>query len=155
MNFLFFQLFSLNIILTSSHAGNGKWFSYVVKGQSSFYLFAIFLHHPYVLLFFLSIFSLLHLYTFLINYYSLLHKKRIVFKNLRRLLTQLVSFITKYLFFYKRNKQDDIPLLLPKLKINNYEIKWAELVKFVGVLLDENSLHIKYIKNKIAKSVGL
>ena len=66
-----------------------------------------------------------------------------------------ISILHNTIFFYKRNKQDDIPLLLPKLKINNYEVKWAELVKFVGVLLDENSPHIKYIKNKIAKSVGL
>ena len=35
---------------------------------------------------------------------------------------------TKYLFFHKRNKKDDIPLLVPKLKINNYEINRAESV---------------------------
>ena len=38
-------------------------------------------------------------------------------------------------FFYKRSKKDDLPLLLPKLKINNYEIKHAESIKFVGILL--------------------
>ena len=54
-------------------------------------------------------------------------------------------------------KKDDIPLLLPKLKINNYEIKRAESIKFLGVLLDENSTwkpHIKYIENKIGKNIG-
>ena len=35
---------------------------------------------------------------------------------------------TKYSFFHKRNKKNDIPLLVPKLKINNYEINRAESV---------------------------
>ena len=64
----------------------------------------------------------------------------------------------KYLFFHKRSKQDDIPLLLPKLKINNYEIKWAESIKFLDVFLVENSTwkpRIKYIENKIPKSIEL
>ena len=60
---------------------------------------------------------------------------------------------TKYSFFHKRSKKDDIPLLLPKLTINNYEIKRAESIKILGVLLDGNLTwkpHIKYIKTKIA-----
>ena len=43
-----------------------------------------------------------------------------------------------------------MPLLLLKLKLNNYEMKQAESIKFLGVLLDENlnwKLHIKYIEN--------
>ena len=58
----------------------------------------------------------------------------------------------------ERSKEDDIPLLLPKLKINNCEIRQAESIKFLGVLLVENLTrkpHIKYIKNKIAKNIGL
>ena len=65
---------------------------------------------------------------------------------------------TKYSFFHKRSKQKDIRLLLLKLKINNYEIKRAESIKFLGVLLDGNLTwkpHIKYIENKIAKNIGL
>ena len=65
---------------------------------------------------------------------------------------------TRYLFFHKRSKQDDIPLLLPKLKTNNYEIKRSESIKFLDVLLDENSTwksHIKYIEHKIPKSIEL
>ena len=65
---------------------------------------------------------------------------------------------TKYSFFHRRSKQDDILLLFPKLKINNYKIKLAESTKFLGVLLDENFTwkpHIKYIENKIAKNIGL
>ena len=41
---------------------------------------------------------------------------------------------TKYLFFHKRSKQDDIPLLLPKRKTNNYNVQRAESIKFLGVL---------------------
>ena len=35
-------------------------------------------------------------------------------------------------------KKDDIPFLLPKLKMNKYEIKRAESNKFLFVLLDES-----------------
>ena len=33
---------------------------------------------------------------------------------------------TKYLFFHKPNKREDIPILLPKLNINNSEIEESE-----------------------------
>ena len=65
---------------------------------------------------------------------------------------------TKYSFFHKPSKRDDIPLLLPKLNINNSEIERSECLKFLGVLLDENLCwkeHIKYIESKIAKNIGL
>ena len=49
---------------------------------------------------------------------------------------------TKYSFFHKPSQKEDIPLLLPKLIINNYEIKRTQSIKFFfggrGVLLDEN-----------------
>ena len=38
-----------------------------------------FFHHPYVVSFFLSIFYMFHLYTFLSNYYSLLHTLHLKF----------------------------------------------------------------------------
>ena len=65
---------------------------------------------------------------------------------------------TKYSFFHKPSKRDDIPLLLPKLNINNSEIERSECLKFLGVLLDENLCwkeRIKYIESKIAKNIGL
>ena len=49
-------------------------------------------------------------------------------------------------------------LLFPKLKIYNYEVKRAESIKFLAVLLDGNLAwkpHMKYIENKIAKNIGL
>ena len=62
------------------------------------------------------------------------------------------------IFLDRRSEKDDIPFLLPKLKIINYEIKRAESIKWLTVLLDENSTwepHIKYIENKVAKGIGL
>ena len=45
---------------------------------------------------------------------------------------------TKYSLFHKPSRVDDLPLKLPKLSINNQEIKRASYTKFLGVLLDEN-----------------
>ena len=64
---------------------------------------------------------------------------------------------TKYSFFHKPSKKDDIPLVLPKLNINS-EIARTESIKFLGVLSDENlswKTHIKYIENKISKNIGI
>ena len=65
---------------------------------------------------------------------------------------------TKYSLSHKASRVDDLPLKLPKLSINNQEIKRVSYTKFLGVLLDENlswKEHIKYPENKIAKSIGL
>ena len=43
---------------------------------------------------------------------------------------------TKYSLFYKPSRVDDLPLKLPKLSINNQEIKRASYTIFLGVLLD-------------------
>ena len=61
---------------------------------------------------------------------------------------------TKYFFFHKPSKKDDIPLMLPKFTISNHVTARQEFIKFLGVLLDENldwKEHIKYTENKIAK----
>ena len=61
----------------------------------------------------------------------------------------------KYSIFHKPSKKDDIPLVLPKLNINNNKIAPTESIKFLSVLLDENlswKTHIKYIENKISKN---
>ena len=65
---------------------------------------------------------------------------------------------TKYSFFHKPSKKVEIPLMLPKLTISNNVTERQELIKFLGVLLDENlncKEHIKYTGNKIAKNLGL
>ena len=59
---------------------------------------------------------------------------------------------TKYAFFQKPSKKDDVPLPLPKLIINNYKIQSEECIKFLGVLLKQHLTwkeHIKLAENKI------
>ena len=56
--------------------------------------------------------------------------------------------------FYKANRRDDLPLVLPKLFLNNQVIKRQSSIKFLGILLDENlswKEHLKLTENKIAK----
>ena len=64
-----------------------------------------------------------------------------------------------YSIFYKPSKtDDDLPLLLPKLLINDKKVERVESIKFLGVLLDEHlswTEHIRYTKNKVAESIGL
>ena len=65
---------------------------------------------------------------------------------------------TKYSFFHKPSKKDDIPLRLPKLIINNYEIQREESIKFLGVLLDQHLTwkeHIQLAENKIVKNISI
>ena len=65
---------------------------------------------------------------------------------------------TKYSFFHKPSKKDNIPLALPKLCVNNNQIQRSESIKFLGVFSEENltwKYHIKYIENKIAKNIGI
>ena len=65
---------------------------------------------------------------------------------------------TKYSLFHKPSKTDDLPLLLPKVLINDKEVERVGSIKFLGVLLDEHlswKEHIRYTENKIAKNIGL
>ena len=65
---------------------------------------------------------------------------------------------TKYSFFHKPSKEDNIPLVLPRQSICNNEIKRSECIKFLPVFLDKNltwKYHIKYLENKISKNIGL
>ena len=53
---------------------------------------------------------------------------------------------------------DDLPFKLPKLSINNQEIKRASYTKFLGFIFNENlswKEHLKYTENKNAESIGL
>ena len=65
---------------------------------------------------------------------------------------------TKYSFFHKTIKKDDMPLKLPRPQINNYDIERVPSIKFLGVLLDENLSrkdNIRYTENKISKNLGI
>ena len=45
---------------------------------------------------------------------------------------------TKFTLFHKPRNNDNLPLQLPNLRINNYKIKKSSSIKFLGVLADEN-----------------
>ena len=65
---------------------------------------------------------------------------------------------TKFSIFHKASRRDDLPLVLPKLFINNQLIKRQSSITFLGILLDENlswKKHLKLTKNKVAKNIGL
>ena len=58
---------------------------------------------------------------------------------------------TKCSLFHKPSRVNDLSLQLPKLSINNQEIKRTCYPKFFGVILDENlewKKHLKYTENK-------
>ena len=63
---------------------------------------------------------------------------------------------TKYSFFYKTSKKDNIPSRTPNLKINGLTIELKSSIKFLGVWIDENlTWKNNAIENKIAKNIGL
>ena len=53
---------------------------------------------------------------------------------------------TKYSFFHKTSKKDNISLQLPNLIINNRKIQREESIKLLGVLLDENVTWKEHLK---------
>ena len=64
---------------------------------------------------------------------------------------------TKFSIFHKASRRDDLPLVLPKLFINNQVIKRQSSIKFLGILLNENlswKESLKLTENKVAKSIG-
>ena len=65
---------------------------------------------------------------------------------------------TKLTFFHKSWDKDNLPLRLPILKINNFEIKRTISIKFLGIMVDENltgSNHIHILENKLSKNISL
>ena len=63
----------------------------------------------------------------------------------------------KIYLFHEKTKTDNLLLLL-KFLINDKKLERVQSVKFLGVLLDEHlswKEHIRYTKNKMAKSIGL
>ena len=61
---------------------------------------------------------------------------------------------TKYSLFSKPSKVDDLPLMVQNFSFQ--EMKRVPYIKFLGVLLNDNlswKEHLKYIENKIAKSI--
>ena len=64
----------------------------------------------------------------------------------------------KFSIFHKASRRDHLPLVLPKLFINNQVIKRQSSIKFLVILLDENlswKEHLKLTEYEIAKNIGL
>ena len=60
---------------------------------------------------------------------------------------------TKFTLFHKVRQRDNIPVVLPRLKINNTLIKQVDHIKFDENLTWKN--HINLIENKISKSLSV
>ena len=63
-----------------------------------------------------------------------------------------------FTFFHRIQDRDNLPLRLPILKINHYDIKRSSSIKFLGVLVDEHlnwTDHINILENKLSKNLGL
>ena len=70
----------------------------------------------------------------------------------------MVEGKTKFTLFHKQRAEDNLPLQLPNLNINNNEIKQSSPIKFLGVLVDQNLTwieHITLVENKLSKNLGL
>ena len=65
---------------------------------------------------------------------------------------------TTFTLFHRIQDRDNLPLRLPILKINDYDIKRSSSIKFLGVLVDEHlswTDHINILENKLSKNLGL
>ena len=65
---------------------------------------------------------------------------------------------TRFTLFHRPQDRDNLPLQLPALKINDYEIKRSFSIKFLGILMAEHLSwidHINTLENKLSKNLGL
>ena len=65
---------------------------------------------------------------------------------------------TKFTLFCKVRQNDNIPLALPALKINNTLIEPVNHIKFLGILFGGNLIwksQINLIENETSKSLGV
>ena len=53
---------------------------------------------------------------------------------------------TKFTLFHKSWDKDNLPLKLPILKINNFEIKRTASIKFLGIMVDKKLTWNKDVK---------
>ena len=63
---------------------------------------------------------------------------------------------TKWALFYPEKKKGRIANDLPKLCIDNFEVKRKSVTKFLGIYIEENLIwkyHIEYVCNKVSKSI--
>ena len=63
---------------------------------------------------------------------------------------------TRFTIFHRSQDRDNLPLPLPALKIDDYEIKRSSSIKFLGILVDEHLSwidHINTLENKLSKKL--
>ena len=63
---------------------------------------------------------------------------------------------TRFTLFHRPQDRDNLPLRLPALKINDYEIKRSFSIKFLGILMAEHLSwidHINTLENKLSKKL--
>ena len=65
---------------------------------------------------------------------------------------------TKFTLFQKPRDNNNLPLQVSNLKINNYKMKISLSIKFFGVLVGENLSwvdHLTVVERKLSKNLGL
>ncbi|XP_065681553.1 uncharacterized protein LOC136095202 [Hydra vulgaris] len=65
---------------------------------------------------------------------------------------------TKYILFHKKAQEENLPLKLPDLILNDNLIKKQASIRFLGVLVDEKLSwlpQIRYIQSKISNIIGM
>ncbi|XP_065656738.1 uncharacterized protein LOC136082088 [Hydra vulgaris] len=65
---------------------------------------------------------------------------------------------TKYILFHPISKKRFLPTTMPKILIDELEIKRETFTSFLGIYLDENVTwkpHIDYICTKVSKNIGV
>ena len=65
---------------------------------------------------------------------------------------------TRVTLFHRPQDRDNLPLQLPALKINDYEIKRSSSIKFLGFLVNAHLSwidHINTLENKLSEKLGL
>ena len=65
---------------------------------------------------------------------------------------------TKFTLFHKPHQHINLPLKLPKLKINDTFIEREKYLKFLGVIIDENlswRKHISILESKLSRAIGI
>ena len=63
-----------------------------------------------------------------------------------------------FTLFHRIQDRDNLPLCLPILKTNDYDIKRSSPIKFIRVLVDEHlswTDHINILEKKLYKNLGL
>ena len=65
---------------------------------------------------------------------------------------------TRFTLFHRSQYRDHLPLRLPDLKVNDYEMKGSSSIKFFRSLVEEHLSginHITTLENKLSKNLGL